>query len=90
MATAQENLTAFENAMAVIGYTLGDIEGTPELDSLKFMELRSLAAQEVNKMTSFNTLKEAAFAALRVQHDEETQALGVLWNEAEANDYTAI
>ena len=86
--TAQENLKDFEDAMAVVGYTLGDLMGTPTEDSLKFMELRAMAGQEINKIKAFNEAKDIAFAELAAQHDEERQALGALWQSYEDNDYT--
>lgn len=85
--TAAENLADYEALMAADGYVLGSIEGTPETDSLKFMELRSLAAQETKKIADFGVAKQAAFDALAATHDQEKTDLGVLWQAKEDNGY---
>lgn len=85
--TAQEDFNAFLDAQAKVGYVLGDIEGTPEKDMLKYTELKIAVSQEQAKIKAFNEAKATAFEELAIQHDEERIALGQLWQTKEDNDY---
>jgi len=81
--TAKQDFEAFLNAQKVDGYTLGDIEGSPEADMTKYTELKVEVAQEEEKVKNFQSEKQVAFDALAVKHDKERIALGIEWQALE-------
>ena len=52
-----------------------------------YAQLRVMEVQVGNKIKTFQTAKNGAFLALSESHDVERQALGVLWQAKEDNDY---
>jgi len=86
--TALEDFNTFLTAQQEADYVLGDIEGTPEEDMVKYTELKVATAQETKKVSAFNDNKALAFTALETTQDIEKQALGTLWQSYEDNDYT--
>lgn len=85
--TAQENFDAFLALQKVDGYTLGDIEGTPDADMIKYTELKIAVAQEAEKAAQFYVLRTAAIAALKAEQDIAMQTLLTTWQGYEDNNY---
>ncbi len=77
MATKQEEFNAFLKAQEVVGYKLGDIEGTPEKDMIKYTELKIAVKQETAKLEAFNKVWDAKFVTLSETQDAARIALGV-------------
>lgn len=85
--TAQEEFQAFLDAQKVEGYKLGDIEGSPEADMLKYTELKIAAEQEKVRIAKFQEAKQASFDELAQKHDAERIVLGQEWQTYEDNNY---
>jgi len=86
--TAETDFNTFLTQQADPNYTLGDIEGTPEADMIKYTELKIAAEQEKTKIANFNEAKMVAFDALAATHNDEKIALGEVWQAKEDNDFT--
>jgi len=76
MATKQEEFNAFLEAQEVEGYKLGDIEGTPEADMIKYTELKIGVKQEAAKLEAFNKVWDLKFQELSEEQDAARIALG--------------
>lgn len=85
--TAKQDFEDFLKQQEVIGYSLGDITGTPEGDMQRYTELKIALKQESAKIKAFNEARDAAFKELNKKHDAEKIALGKVWQEKEDNGY---
>jgi hypothetical protein len=83
--TAQEIYQAFLDAQKVIGYKLGDLEGTPEADMLKYTELKLAAQQEAEIKKAFYKERDADLEAFRKTQEEAFNIKAKEWQVKEDN-----
>ena len=89
--TYAENIEAFKEYLVSLGTTYSELTDIQKAAVQDFREdLDLMEYVRIKKVNTFLEAKDSAFTSLRTEHDIAIQALGVLWQAAEDNDYELI